>query len=399
MKIGQKITIALINDTDGKENIGCRLTSSGMKFALLRSAFQLSTGIEILSCPWRFRRRAKLGVILNCALRFSRGGLASKWALRTVCAKEYGRSALKKIKKARIVVYQPEGSISDDHGELRILRQACLALYAAAYLNKPLIIMNGTFPLFNDIRRDLILSLVRLSVSTYLRDRLSAEHYQVGFSPDAAILWESQYLNSSEGRDCVLITTAAHSSSEENLQLANSALRFCRKNGLRPMVLTKDWQHLNPLREQIERIGGVFVEKASLTDADALLSNCRLHIGGRYHMAIFCATQGIPSLLVVSNTHKNVWLAEDFHGIEIIDPQDYERGISARLSGVVPRQDLLSDVETFRKLCRSRAYDALRMLMSEVDKPKERKHVNATDLDVWRSPYVRSRMKFDALRR
>lgn len=311
--------VAFVNDTDGRENIGCRLTSSGIKAELRRQGEALGTSLDLASCPWLFRK-TPVPFLPAFSLPVMLGNSPlGRDSLLELSRLEYGQEAVAVVESADAVIYQPEGSISDSHGALRILRQLSLPLFASLHLRKPLGVINGTFPLFKDERRSLISTLIGRAVSASLRDQLSAEYYGCEFGPDAAIFWKGEVTADSFKRDHVLITTAAHTTLDRDRELASAALDFCEKHKLKPLVLTKAWERLVGFQSQVEALGGTFCEYATLDEADTLLSRCRLHIGGRYHMALFCYTKGIPSWLVLSNTHKNLWLAREFPGIELLD--------------------------------------------------------------------------------
>lgn len=251
--------------------------------------------------------------------------ILSPRVLRELSRAEYGRNAVRSVETADLVLYHPEGTISDDDNAFRIMRQLCLPLYASLYLKKPLVIANGTFPLFRDFRRGMLNSVVALSEAAYFRDRQSAKHYGGQFCPDAAFTWTGATVpDDMQRRPYVLITTAAHIPVEIDRTMCRNALDWCRTHSLKPLVMTKAWERLEQFRSETLALGGKFIEYVSLQQADEILNQVRLHVGGRYHMAIFCATKGIPSWLILSNTHKNRWLADELRGITLLDRADVE---------------------------------------------------------------------------
>lgn len=254
-------------------------------------------------------------------MMFGRSMLSST-ALRRLSIAEYGEAAVHTVETSDISIYHPEGSISSNNNAFRVLRQICLPLYARTIANKPLFIANGTFPLFSDFRHDLLASLISLSEGTFFRDRLSAEHYGGIFCPDAAVTWPGSVVDEDCTRPFVLISTAAHATVELDRKLCRNAIDLCIRLNMKPLILTKGWQRLEGFKEEVLKMGGLFLEYATLNEAEKLLDGVSLHVGGRYHMAILCATKGIPSWLVMSNTHKNRWLAEEFSGIYILDSVD-----------------------------------------------------------------------------
>lgn len=340
--------LAFVNDTDGRENIGCRLTSGCAKALLDEQAEALGISLDLVSCPWLFRK-APVPFLPAFSLSILMGNSPlGRQSLLELCLLEYGSEAVAIVETADAVVYQPEGSISDNHSSLRVLRQLSLPLYASLHLNKPLGVFNGTFPLFKDKRRSLIETFIGQAVSASLRDRLSAEYYSCGFAPDAAIFWKGAVAADNLKRDHVLITTAAHTTLDRDRELAAAALDFCEKQKLKPLVLTKAWERLIGFQSQVEALGGTFCKYATLAEADTLLSRCRLHIGGRYHMALFCLTKGIPSWLVLSNTHKNLWLAREFPGITILDMAKANFLTEVDPNNIMKKDEMLAHVKKLR---------------------------------------------------
>lgn len=337
--------LAVINDTDGRENIGCRLTSSRFKASLLERAAEAGSDLQVIPCPWKFRKSSE-PVMPHTAFALMGGSsVLSDRVLREMSLAEYGAQAVADVESADVALYHPEGSISDDNNAFRVFRQLCLPLYAHVSLRKPLVIANGTFPRFGDHRKDLLLSLVAGAEAAFFRDRLSTEHYGGRFCPDAAITWRGAPVDADAAqREYALVTTAAHASVEDDRALCRRALDFCRANGVRPMVLTKGWERLAGFRDEVTAAGGRFLTYATLDEAEALLQDVRFHVGGRYHMAIFCLTKGIPSWLVVSNTHKNRWLAEDCHGVELLPSAHADLGAAIQLSRLPQPSAILQSV-------------------------------------------------------
>lgn len=342
--------IALINDTDGRENIGCRLTSSMLKSSLKKLSARATGTVEIIPIPWKFRRKPAFFEEAIFLSMLKGKTLLSKKLLERFIRLEYGKQSLESVNSCDLIVFQPEGSISDSHDLLRVYRLFCLPLYCAYYLDKPMTILNGTFPLFQDIRAEVIRELIRLSDFCALRDKLSADFYECYFCPDAAILWEA---NSEETMpdQYVLMTTGASFSQNQNHKIAEIALAFCKTNKLKPLVLTMNWQDFSIFRDNVEELGGLFLEYATLVEAADLLSQCYLHIGGRYHMAIFAATLGVPSYMPLTNTHKNQWLSEDIYGVQVSDSlESLELLLPENVSVLAgEKSNTLSSLESLKK--------------------------------------------------
>lgn len=301
--------VLFVNDTGARGgNPGCQLTSRTLE-GLLSAQDARHT-----SLPWRFGQR------LNPRSKAVWAGLANgrileEPLLRELAETEYGDGATRAATDTDMVLFQPEGTISDAHDALRILRLLSLPLWAALHGRVPVVVANGTFPLFDDHRAALIRLLLHHADRRMLRDRIAARHWQTDCAPDSAVLWQG--MPQRPDADGVLITTAAEGSTEGDLAICRAALDYARATGLRPLVLTKGWQRLLPIRAEVEALGGSIAQTTDLDATDDAISDCRMHIGGRYHMALLCATKGIPSALVRSNTHKNLWLDEEFSGIGV----------------------------------------------------------------------------------
>ncbi|WEX75225.1 polysaccharide pyruvyl transferase family protein [Sinorhizobium numidicum] len=121
-------------------------------------------------------------------------------------------------------------------------------------------------------------------------------------------------------RDGCLITTGARNNAEEDVHTLKAALSACDKFSLRPVILTHAVERFNNYEAEIITRGGIFAETASIERAAETISRCRLHIGGRYHMAIFTILCNVPSLLFDVKTHKNQWLERYSPLVKLVHP-------------------------------------------------------------------------------
>lgn len=319
--------VLFVNDTGARlGNPGCQLTSRTLE-ALLGG--QHATPISL---PWGFARRLKPeGGALWSSMEAGR--ILDEAPLRQLADLEYGAGATAAAAACDLVLFQPEGTISDHDGILRILRLLSLPLWAAIHGRVPMIVANGTFPLFEDHRASLIHTLLHAADRALMRDRIAARHWQAQCAPDSAVLWQGTLAR--RDADGLLITTAAEGSVETDLAIGRAGLAAARSLGLRPLVLTKGWQRLVELEGEVKGLGGEIAHTTDLDETDHAIAGCRLHVGGRYHMALLCATKGIPSALVRSNTHKNLWLAEETVGI----------GLAQTVGNLVPLAQRLHAVD------------------------------------------------------
>jgi len=315
----------LLNDTDGRVNIGCRLTSSTLKKQIVASFAERTNDFLLEPYAWRFGKGVdRVGIWRNAKQWIETDGVTDRsrlfvsW-LNDLAVAEYGSEAVRSTLNADLVIFHPEGSISDWHSKSHILSLICLPLLAAIK-GRPVLVINGTFPLFQDDRFDLLNKFFGICWRVLLRDRISSEHYAVGFMPDTAIMWmhaEEPKKRKDPSNGYMLISTAAQHDKEANVLLAQEALSLCKELGLKPLVMTKNHSDLDGLHKEISNLNGLCVPHATLEEASDWLQLCSLHVGGRYHMALFCLVFGVPSVLVPANTHKNSWLSEEFDGVEL----------------------------------------------------------------------------------
>ncbi|MBB4189538.1 polysaccharide pyruvyl transferase family protein [Sinorhizobium terangae] len=302
-----KIKVALFNDTDFRVNIGCRLTSQGLKrqilhafpeaeitpisfnFAAFRQEFERNTSTEPFELP-------DIGNRLSAA---------------------YGKDAIDHITAADFVILQPEGSL-DHRTTAEGLATFFTPVLTARKLGKPFAVLNGTIPIYDDERSGYLRTLFHELGHVAARDEISAEFYGIEFLADAAFLRISP--GPSAERDGCLITTGARNNAEEDVGILKAALRACEALRLRPVVLTHAVERFNAHEAEIIARGGVFAETAGIEHAAGTISKCRLHIGGRYHMAIFSLLCGVPSLLFDVKTHKNQWLEQYSSLIKLVHP-------------------------------------------------------------------------------
>ncbi|SNR41489.1 Polysaccharide pyruvyl transferase [Paracoccus sediminis] len=340
--------ITLVNDTARRsKNPGCQLTSRTFQ-DLLGGA-----GTALRPLEWGFGRRLQ-SRDRNLWQALGTGRWLEQPVLRALAETEYGPGAVQSCIRTDCVVFQPEGTVSDDADPLRILRFLSLPLWCALHGRVPLVVANGTFPLFDGARAELVRLLLDHADRAVMRDRISARHWGVACAPDSAVLWRG--LPQTADASWLLITTAAESPPETDLAIGRAGLDSARRLGLRPLILGKGWERMAPLRPEIDAMGGRILESTLLDEVDRHVAACRLHLGGRYHMALLCATKGIPSALIRTNTHKNLWLAEECPGIRMAaDPAALTATAQALLA--CPEDAILADIVRLSDETRSRLSD------------------------------------------
>jgi len=316
------LRVAYVNDTDGRVNIGCRLTSQTLKNHLAQEYGKRGIRLQMLSTPYLFGRKKLMVKYVWAAYKTMKVTPTTfqHW-LRMLAWAEYGEDQCEAALSADVVFFQPEGTLGTNSSLGNILGFLSLPLLAQMH-GKKVMCFNGTIPKFDDAAREEVIRhfLAGCAYAT-ARDAVTAEHYHCDYLPDAAFLYDAQY-DAKQKRKSLLITTGARNSEAKDQLLITTALAFCRKHDLIPLVLSKSSKRFLFKKEEVLAMGGQFLEEETLERAATLVSNCVLHIGGRYHMAILSLTVGVPSVLWSINTHKNEWLARDFNTIEIASSEE-----------------------------------------------------------------------------
>ncbi len=323
----QTIKAVLVNDTDGRVNIGCRLTSVPLKQSLICAFRNHDCHLTVDSVPYLFRKRKRRISRIWHKIEKVETGLASYFSwpfndsfpawLKCLAHAEYGKGPTSLALAADYVFFQPEGTLSDDSDYITVVGFLSLSILAIL-AGKKVICLNGTIPEYTGAIQDLVNYLFKNCFYASARDRVTARLYGCDFIPDAAFAYQTTS-RCDHDRKKLLITTGARNTADEDLFIIDQALEYAEKSGLQPFVLTKGVKRFASRKEFIKGAGGDFLETATLEDAEKKLQDCALHIGGRYHMAIFALKFGIPSLLYDIKTHKNIWLSQEFHEIDIFD--------------------------------------------------------------------------------
>ncbi len=323
----QTIKAVLVNDTDGRVNIGCRLTSVPLKQSLVSAFRNHGCHLSVASVPYLFRKRQRRRTRLWQKIQQHKTGQVSYFSspfndsftawLKCLAYAEYGKGPTKMSLAADYVFFQPEGTLSDDSDFITVAGFLSLPILAIL-AGKKVICLNGTIPEYTGVIHGLVSYLLENSFYVSARDRVTARLYGCDFTPDAAFAYQA-ISRRDHDRKKLLITTGARNTPDEDLFIIDHALKYAETSGLQPFVLTKGIKRFASRKELIKGAGGDFLETSTLEFAERKLQDCALHIGGRYHMAIFALKFGVPSLLYDIKTHKNIWLSQEFHEIDIFD--------------------------------------------------------------------------------
>lgn len=310
------VSAVFINDTDGRVNIGCRLTSQTLKKTLIEKYLERGFYLKINSVPYLFRKNKNERN--SCfseqkTLSLEDGSSLRTWLVSLALA-EYGENSIGALLDADIVYFQPEGTLGQNDTFQTISGFLSLPLLAIL-IGKKIICLNGTFPKYNGVARKIVEFIIDNSIIASARDRLTSEYYNCPLIPDSAFAYDVPSQKNSQ-KSYALITTGARNEQETDISILLAALDFSKATNLAPYVLSKNSQNICSFKDKILELGGDFQETATLEDASKIIQKCAIHIGGRYHMAILCSLLGVPSLLYNVETGKNLWLSQE---ITIID--------------------------------------------------------------------------------
>jgi polysaccharide pyruvyl transferase WcaK-like protein len=337
--------IPLINDTEGRENIGCNLTSKTLKKKIKEEFIKFKINVEIQSCPYLFNNKSEeIKVWWNNQLKnrslkdfiIDNNFYSNLYSLALL---EYGKESIDNCVNHDVIFFQPEGTLSIKFSLERIIGFFSLPLYLKS-IGKKIVMINGSIPLYYDDRKDLIEKIIDNFDFKYARDQITSNFYKINFIPDSAFVFYHQKTNSTKSG--ILITTGAENKKFEDEAILNLALTNCDKYNLRPIIITKNTKSFIDYKDIILEKGGIFLESESLETVAKLIDSCVLHIGGRYHMAIFCLIRSVPSLLYDIPSHKNKWLAENFETIELFN---FNSDVSEKIDYLIKLSSNTDDVK------------------------------------------------------
>jgi hypothetical protein len=314
--------IPLINDTEGRENIGCNLTSKTLKKKIKDEFIKFKIDSEIQGCPYLFYKKSdEIEVWWNNQLKnkslkdfITDDKFYSN--LYSLALLEYGKESVDNCINHNIIFFQPEGTLSIKFSLERIIGFFSLPLYLKS-IGKKIVMINGTIPLYHNDRKDFIKKAIDNFDFKYARDKITSDFYKINFMPDSAFTFYHKKTDTI--KSSILITTGAENKKFEDESIIKFALKICTDYNLRPVVVTKNTKSFNNYKDIVLEKDGFFLESESLEIVATLIDSCVLHIGGRYHMAIFCLTRSVPSLLYDIPNHKNRWLSENFENIELFN--------------------------------------------------------------------------------
>jgi hypothetical protein len=339
--------IPLINDTEGRENIGCNLTSKTLKKKIKEEFIKFKINVEIRSCPYLFNNKSKeIKVWWNNQLKnrslkdfiIDDDFYSNLYSLALL---EYGKESIDNCVNQDIIFFQPEGTLTIKFSLERIIGFFSLPLYLKS-IGKKIVMINGTIPLYHDDRKDLIEKIIDNFDFKYARDQITSDFYKINFMPDSAFAFYHQKTNSTKSG--ILITTGAGNKKFEDKAILNLALLNCNKYSLKPIVITKNTKSFIDYKDIILEKDGIFLESESLETIAELIDSCVLHIGGRYHMAIFCLTRSVPSLLYDIPSHKNRWLSENFENIKLFN---FNNDNSEKIDDLINLSKVLTSVKYY----------------------------------------------------
>ncbi len=309
------MNLLLLNDTLQRQNWGCQATSRGLRTLL--SAGGRSETLRMTSVPMVKERSIDRLLQRQCADRLQgifEGRDVSPPAVRfvrDVARVRFGREVVAAVEAADLVIFQAEGTMTGASFGVG-LRLLILPWLAKAF-GKPLVAMNQTLFSQSESFIDAVTGVLGMADVLSVREPASLEWAQqqrlksCRLVPDAAFM-EPTVTPNPEDRFAVTGTAMSERfSADAYLDVVASV---ARRTGLQPIFFCSTNADLKIVAAGRER----FPESEALpveTDpagVAAAMGRCRFLMGGRYHMAILAALATTPTLILSTNTHKNIGL-------------------------------------------------------------------------------------------
>lgn len=104
----RRIKALFINDTDGRENVGCRLTSRLLKRNLTQAFALNGLELQLIPAPWRFGR--SVGIQIASRLLMADMRKPSLAGMNALAAHEYGEYCVRTLGSYDLAIFQPGGN-------------------------------------------------------------------------------------------------------------------------------------------------------------------------------------------------------------------------------------------------------------------------------------------------
>jgi polysaccharide pyruvyl transferase WcaK-like protein len=319
--------ICIVNFTGERANWGCRATSWELVRILNRhwpDAEMFSFDVIPLVPHHALDRDIPLetGTQLHAALANPAPNDSDKNLVEDVVRRRY-LHYVDRLKAADLVIFQGEGTMTGTDF-LRAERLLLLPWVAKHCFKKRVISVNQTLFSANADFSRLLFKLLDVLDGIWVRENASLHWLQqngfkqVRLVPDTAfltvLLEHGNHWNKLPKRAFFCITGSA-SLTEESMPaylqtiwiIANSTGLFpvfvCSTgiDCMLPKIAAEQWP-----ANSFGQVGGGIVYQG----VAHLLGQAQMLIGGRYHMSIFAAISGTPSVLIETNTHKLTGLTE-----------------------------------------------------------------------------------------
>jgi polysaccharide pyruvyl transferase WcaK-like protein len=235
--------------------------------------------------------------------------------VRDVARIRFGRDILAALEDADLVIFQAEGTMTG--AGFGVGLRLLLLPWLAKALGKPLVAMNQT--LFS--QSEPFIGAVRgvLGAAEFLSVREPASLDWAKASgldrcrlvPDAAFM---EPVSVPQPEDRFGVTGTAMSERFSTDIYLDVVASVARRTGLRPLFFCStnaDLKIVEAGRDRFPESQALPVE-TDPAEVAAAMARCRFLMGGRYHMAILAALSATPTLILSTNTHKNLGLRRLF---------------------------------------------------------------------------------------
>ncbi|RNF32797.1 polysaccharide pyruvyl transferase family protein [Paracoccus methylarcula] len=323
--------IAIINFTGFRPNWGCQATSWGL-LSLLNGNLETEALPKISPIPLLPRHEMDLRLeqqelqdIYTAMLDVCQSGSAAGGALaylEELALRRYGQYA-SQAKMADLVFFQAEGTMAGTDF-LRGARLLLLPFVAKHAWKKPVLSLNQTIFSCNDGFTPVMAAAYNSFDLVAVRENISFDAAQkagireVIHIPDAAFLVRPRRAAQDipAGRHFAVTGTAWFDNrpeSEAHEKIFAAADRIRQESGLIPLVAVStgpDKTLIELARKHWGEDGFASIPpNSSHTAAAYALQQCRLVLGGRYHMTIMALAAGTPAIQLPGNSYKNEGLS------------------------------------------------------------------------------------------
>lgn len=332
--------ILITNYTGFRSNWGSQATSRGL-IQFLKAIKPQSANFEIDILPYppshlldHFHELIK-GEKIKKVLSKEAPSDRDIHFINKLCKSRFG-SAINRLKKADLVIFQGEGALGTgrEFSRCQIFGPSFLAKHL---LKKPSISMNQTITYRSENDGETLAKIFKIFDQNYARETASLTYASgpnwpyFNLIPDAAFFYKSA-LSSNNNMNNIkksyfCVTGSANLKSYDLKAYCDAIYWISRKKNLIPVFMYSRNSD-RKIADFYKKISSDFtiVSSKSHPDVDSVLSileRAQFVLGGRYHTSVSALTRGTPVILTPSNSEKSKGL-QDLMGANnvalILDP-------------------------------------------------------------------------------